>query len=67
MRRIIEKIDTERKKQGEDSAIIVENLSMVIYETIEKYYLISEGKPLLEVILERRFCEMLMEMVGSEN
>ena len=67
MRRIIEKIDTERKKQGEDSAIIVENLSMVIYETIEKYYLISEGKPLLEVVLERRFCEMLMEMVDSEN
>ena len=67
MRRIIEKIDTERKKQGEDSGIIVENLSMVIYETIEKYYLISEGKPLLEVVLERRFCEMLMEMVDSEH
>ena len=31
MRKILDKIDEERKKKGQDSAVIVENLAMVIH------------------------------------
>ena len=40
---------------------------MVLQELIEKYYLIADGKILLETILEAKYCELLIHMMGCEK
>ena len=40
---------------------------MVLQELIEKYYLIADGKILLETILEAKNCELIISMMGAEK
>ena len=46
---------------------ILSNLSNVLIEIIEKYYLIADGKVLLDVILEKENIELIFELGQSNN
>jgi hypothetical protein len=41
---IFKQIEEEGRKKGPDSAAIIENLCSVLIETVDKYYLICDGK-----------------------
>lgn len=53
MRAIIKKIDTENKIRSQSSSSIIENLCSVLIETVDKYYLIQDGKQMIEVITDQ--------------
>ena len=53
MRAIIKKIEYEHKVRSEHSASIIENLCSVLIETVDKYYLIVDGKQMIEVITDQ--------------
>lgn len=61
MRMIFSKIRYDT--QGET----LSNLSNVLIEVIEKYYLIADGKILLDVILEKENIELIFDLGQSNN
>lgn len=50
---IFKQIEEEGRRKGPDSAAIIENLCSVLIETVDKYYLILDGKHMVEVIIEQ--------------
>ena len=44
----------------QDSSTIIENLCSVLLETIEKYYLIVDGKQMMEIITSDKIISVMM-------
>ena len=65
--RIIRKIEQEFKNKGPRSCIIIENLCVILCETIEKYYLIVDGKQMMDVITSEKTISLLMSLVRSQQ
>lgn len=55
VRHILSKIESERSSAEERSILTIENLSNVVRELIEKYYLNMHGKQMLEITLEEKY------------
>jgi len=53
----------ENKIRSYKSAAIIENLCSVLIETIDKYYLILDGKPMIEAIVEQSSIEVMMTLI----
>jgi len=51
VRSILSKIESERTKNTDKSKQMVENLCITVREIIERYYLINNGKQMLEIVL----------------
>ncbi len=66
LKKIISKIETERKLKRPDSGLVIENLMTVLIETIEKYYLILDGKTLVEILTSQPFIETMLALI-KEN
>ncbi len=66
MKKIITKIGYEQKHKQQDSVIIVENLMTIIIETIEKYYLILDGKTMVEVLTAQTTIDTMLTLI-KEN
>ncbi len=66
LKKIISKIETERKLKRPDSGLVIENLMTVLIETIEKYYLILDGKTLVEILTSQPFIETMLSLI-KEN
>ena len=67
IKKILNKIDLERKKGTTDSSIKIENLIVILNETIDKYYLIADGKLMLEMILDEKPVAMILEMISKNS
>lgn len=63
MKKIIAKIETERKLKRPESGVVIENLMAVVIETIEKYYLIADGKQLVEVLTSQQCVETMLALI----
>jgi hypothetical protein len=64
---IITRIQTEHTINSLDSATIIENLCSILVETIEKYYLIVDGKQMMEVIVGEKCITTMMGLLKSTN
>ena len=51
------------KTKNERSCIIIENLCSILCDTIEKYYLILDGKQMMDVITSEKTISLMMSMV----
>jgi hypothetical protein len=49
-----------------DGGLIVENLMTVLIETIEKYYLILDGKSMVEILTSQQCIETMLALI-KEN
>jgi hypothetical protein len=49
-----------------DGGLIVENLMTVLIETIEKYYLILDGKAMVEILTSQQCIETMLALI-KEN
>lgn len=49
----------------QDSSTIIENLCSVLLETIEKYYLIVDGKQMMEIITSDKIISVMMNLIQS--
>ncbi len=66
MKKIISKIGKEQNHKRDDSVVIVENLMTIVIETIEKYYLILDGKAMVEVLTSQVTIDTMMGLI-KEN
>lgn len=67
IRGIMSRIEVERVVNDIDKLNLVENLSLVLRDVVEKYYLIAQGKAMLEVILEDKYVEIVIAMIREAN
>ena len=59
----MQRIENERKAKGPDSGVVIENLMTVLIETIEKYYLILDGKTLVEILTSQQCIETMLALI----
>jgi hypothetical protein len=67
MRAIIKKIDTENKVRSASSPSIIENICSVLIETVDKYYLIQDGKQMIEVITDQSSIDIMMTLIKENS
>ena len=67
IRKILELLSNEEKKAGEDSGVIAENLILILNEIVDKYYLIADGKAMMDQLLNEKSISMLMGMVSRQS
>ena len=54
----------EGRKKGIDSSAILENLCSVLIETIDKYYLIVDGKQMIETIISQPNIQIMLQIIN---
>ena len=64
---IFDQIGLEANKRGPDSGAIVENLCSVLIETVDKYYLIVDGKQMIEAITSEKNVRLMMKLIEREG
>ena len=60
---IFERIREEGIRKGPESAAIIENLCSILIETVDKYYLIVDGKQMIEAITAQEFIKIMMNLL----
>lgn len=65
--RILRKIESEMKVKSDRSCIIIENLCVILCETIEKYYLIVDGKSMMDIITSDKTISLFMGLVRNSE
>lgn len=67
LNKIVNKIETESMNKREKSCNILENLCLILCETIEKYYLIIDGKQLMDIITSEKTILAIMSLIRSSS
>jgi hypothetical protein len=67
IRSIFDKMREENKRKGPESAAIVENLCSVLVETVDKYYLIVDGKQMIEVVTSQGCVQVMLELIKEQS
>ena len=67
LRKIIRKIQQESQRGHPASPAIVENLSGVLIETIDKYHLIVDGKQMIEAASDAEAVAVMMGLLRTPN
>lgn len=67
MRAIVRKIEVQSKVRSASSASIIENLCSVLIETVDKYYLIVDGKQMIEVITDQSSIQIMMTLIRDNS
>ena len=62
---IVSKIKAENSMKTQDSYLIIENLCSILLETIEKYYLIVDGRQMMEFITSDKVISIMMNLIQS--
>lgn len=61
IRAILQRMADEGKNKSPESPAIIENLCSVLIETVDKYYLIVDGKQMVEAVSD---CAAMQVMIG---
>jgi hypothetical protein len=65
--KIIAKISNEARIKNPNSLSIIENLTGVMIETIEKYYLIADGKQMMDVITSQICIDTMLGLLKESG
>jgi hypothetical protein len=67
MRAIMRKIEQEHRARTAGSSAIIENLCSVLIETIDKYYLILDGKQMIETITDQASMDVMVGLIRDNS
>ena len=67
MRAIVRRVEAEHRARSASSAAVVENLCSVLIETVDKYYLIQDGKQMIEAITDQASVEAMMGLIRESS
>lgn len=63
----MQRLADEGKKKNVDSPAIVENLCSVLIETVDKYYLIVDGKQMVEAVSDPAAMQVMIGLIQDNN
>lgn len=67
VRAIVRRIEAEHRAPSPSSAAVVENLCSVLVETVDKYYLIQDGKQMIEAITDQQSIAAMMGLIRENS
>lgn len=53
--------------QADEDGLVVQNISTILMEVADRYYLIADGKEMLDIILTEKPIEMFLAMSSEAN
>ena len=64
---ILQRITEEGSTQGVNSVLAIENLSAVLIEVVDKYFLIVDGKAMMEVLCSQESVQAMLDLIKVES